>query len=160
MSARERRALYGCDEPLPQRLKLQAGPLSFELVGGRFGPVHAHGHEVWHGLAFLFRDAAWCTPEPVFEVLDHRIDGAGFALSLRGRVACDPQDVVGAPEEGAGIRLDLQVRGDPKGALHFQAQATPSHDLWSNRCGWVYTHPALIFQPNLCPCVRITLAHN
>jgi D-apionolactonase len=141
MSARERRALYGCDEPLPQRLKLRAGPLSFELVGGRFGPVHAHGHEVWHGLAFLFRDAAWGTPEPVFEVLDHQIEGVGFALSLRGRMACDPQDVVGAPVEGAGIRLDLQVRGDPDGGLHFQAQATPSHDLWSNRCGWVLLHP-------------------
>jgi len=141
MSVRERRALYGCDEPLPPRLKLQAGPLSFELVGGRFGPVHAHGHEVWHGLAFLFRDAAWGTPEPVFKVVDHQSDGAGFALSLRGRMACDPLDVVGGPEEGAGIELDLQVRGDPDGGLHFQSQATPSHDLWSNRCGWVLLHP-------------------
>jgi hypothetical protein len=74
MSARERLALYGCDEPLPQRLTLRAGPLSLALVGGRFGPVHAHGHEVWHGLAFLFRDAGWGTPEPVFDVLHHRIE--------------------------------------------------------------------------------------
>jgi len=141
MSAHERRALYGCDEPLPQRLKLQAGPLSFELVGGRFGPVHAHGHEVWHGLAFLFRDAAWGTPEPVFEVLDHQIEGEGFALNLSGRITCNPQDAVAAPREVAGIRLDLQVRGDPDGGLHFRAQAMPSHDLWSNRCGWVLLHP-------------------
>ncbi len=141
MSTRERLALYGCDEPLPPRLSLRAGPLSLELVGGRFGPVRVHGHEVWHGLAFLFRDAAWGTPEPVFEVLDHQIEGAGFALNLRGRMACDPQDVVGAPEAGAGIWLDLQVRGDPDGGLRFQAQATPSHDLWSNRCGWVLLHP-------------------
>jgi hypothetical protein len=141
MSAREQLALYGCDEPLPQRLKLRAGPVSFELVGGRFGPVRVHGHEVWHGLAFLFRDAAWGTPEPKFEVLDHQIEGEGFALSLRGHMACDPQDVVGTPEPGAGIQLDLQVRGDPDGGLRFQAQATPSHDLWSNRCGWVLLHP-------------------
>ncbi len=141
MPARERLALYGCDEPLPQRLKLRAGPLSFELIGGRFGPVHAHGHEVWHGLAFLFRDAAWGTPEPEFEVLEHQVDGEGFALSLRGCMACDPQDVVGVPEEGAVIRLDLQVQGKPDGSLIFKAQATPSHDLWSNRCGWVLLHP-------------------
>ena len=67
MSARERLSLYGCDERLPSRLSLRAGPVSFELVGGRFGPLRVNGHEVWHGLAFLFRDAAWGTPEPVFE---------------------------------------------------------------------------------------------
>ena len=39
MSARERLALYGCDEPLPHRLSLRAGPLSLELVGSRLGIV-------------------------------------------------------------------------------------------------------------------------
>ena len=141
MSARERLALYGCDEPLPQRLTLRAGPLSLALVGGRFGPVHAHGHEVWHGLAFLFRDAGWGTPEPVFDVLHPHIEGEGFALSLRGRIPCAPSDVAGQPAEDACIGLDLQVRGDADGSLHFVAQATPSHDLLSNRCGWVLMHP-------------------
>jgi hypothetical protein len=141
MSALERLALYGCDEPLPQRLTLRAGPLSFELVGGRFGPVYAHGHEVWHGLAFLFRDVGWGTPEPVFEVLSHDIEGEGFVLRLRGHIPCAPEDVVGQPAEGACIGLDLQVRGDADGRLHGVAQATPSHDLLSNRCGWVLMHP-------------------
>lgn len=141
MSALERQALYGCDEPLPQRLTLRAGPLSFELVGGRFGPVHAHGHEVWHGLAFLFRDVGWGTPEPVFEVLSHDIEGEGFVLRLRGHIPCAPEDVVGQPAEGACIGLVLQVRGDADGRLHGVAQATPSHDLLSNRCGWVLMHP-------------------
>ena len=122
MSALERLALYGCDEPLPQRLTLRAGPLSFELVGGRFGPVHAHGHEVWHGLAFLFRDVGWGTPEPVFEVLSHDIEGEGFVLRLRGHIPCAPEDVVGQPAEGACIGLDLQVRGDADGRLHGVAQ--------------------------------------
>jgi len=141
MSARERLALYGCDEALPQRLMLRAGPLSFEWVGGRFGPVHAHGHEVWHGLAFLFRDAGWGTPEPVFEVLSHDIEGEGFSLSLRGHIPCAPEDIAGQPAEGACIGLDLQVQGDAGGGLHFAARATPTHDLLSNRCGWVLMHP-------------------
>ncbi len=141
MSARERLALYGCDEPLPQRLKLRVGPLSLELVGGRFGPVCAHGHEVWHGLAFLFRDAAWGTPEPVYEVLHHHTEGAGFSLTLRGHIPCAPEDVAGQPAEGARIELALQLRGDTDGVLHLQARATPSHDLLSNRCGWVLMHP-------------------
>ncbi|PUE19797.1 hypothetical protein B9Z43_08210 [Limnohabitans sp. MMS-10A-192] len=141
MSARERLALYGCDEPLPHRLSLRAGPLSLELVGGRLGPVYAHGHEVWHGLAFLFRDAGWGTPEPVFEVQHHHIEVAGFALTLRGHIPCAPEDVAGQPAEGARIELALQLRGDADGAVHLLAQAMPSHDLLSNRCGWVLMHP-------------------
>lgn len=141
MSARERLALYGCDEPLPQRLTLRAGSLSLELVGGRFGPVYAHGHEVWHGLAFLFRDAAWGTPEPVFEVQHHHIEGSGFLLTLRGHIPCAPEDVAGQPAEGARIELALQVRGDAEGSLHCVVHAAPSHALLSNRCGWVLMHP-------------------
>lgn len=141
MSARERLSLYGCDERLPSRLSLRAGPVSFELVGGRFGPLRVNGHEVWHGLAFLFRDAAWGTPEPVFEQVQHHIEGQGFRLQLHGHIPCSPLDVAGVPAEGARILLEVQVQGDAQGQLHFLARATPTHALLSNRCGWVLMHP-------------------
>ena len=137
----EHQALYGSDAPLPGRRRLDAGPLSFELIGGRFGPVHAHGHEVWHGMAFLFRDAGWGTPEPVFEDIAHHADGQGFQLELRGHIPCLPSDVAGGPAEGARIALHLTVQGRNDGSLLLRAQATPTHPLRTNRCGWVLMHP-------------------
>jgi D-apionolactonase len=139
----ERLALYGCDEPLPSRLLLRAGPVSVELVGGRFGPVRGNGHEVWHGLAFLFRGACWGTPEPVFEDVRHLVndEGRGFQLELRGHIPCMPADVANDRANGARILLELQVQGDADGQLHFLARSSPTHDLLTNRCGWVLMHP-------------------
>ena len=141
MLVAEKIALYGSDEDLPRRLMLRAGPTSLELVGGRWGPVYVNGHEVWHGLAFLFRDSSWGTPEPVLEILRHDIEGDGFILSLRGHIACAPPDGTGEPVANATIGLDIQVRGQADGSLHFAAQATPFSDLLTHRCGWVLMHP-------------------
>jgi len=143
LPVREHQALYGCDEPLPARTWLRAGPLSFEWVGGRFGPVHAHGHEVWHGMAFLFRDAGWGTPEPVFEQVEHHNDDQGFQLVLRGHIPCAPSDVLGEPVENACLQLHLTVQSSADGALHLRAEATPTHPLRTNRCGWVLMHPMM-----------------
>lgn len=141
LPVREHQALYGCKEPLPARTQLRAGALSFELVGGRFGPVRANGHEVWHGMAFLFRDAGWGTPEPVFEQVEHRSDEQGFHLSLRGHIPCAPSDIAGTPAENPCLLLHLTVQGRADGQLLLRAEATPTHPLRSNRCGWVLMHP-------------------
>ena len=141
LPVREHLAIYGSHEPLPARTPLHAGALSFELVGGRFGPVRAHGHEVWHGMAFLFRDAGWGTPEPVFEQVRHRHDAQGFCLELQGHIACAPSDVAGEPVSHARILLHLTVQGHAEGHLHLHARATPTHPLRTNRCGWVLMHP-------------------
>jgi len=134
-------ALYGCTEPLPARQALRAGPLSCEWVGGRLGPVHVHGHEVWHGLAFLFRDSGWGTPEPVFDRIHHTADGDAFVLQLNGYVPCDPLDVLGGGAADARLLLRIRIAGHADGSLHLQAEATPTHDLLTNRCGWTVLYP-------------------
>ena len=141
LPVREHLALYGCHEPLPARTQLRAGALSFELVGGRLGAVHAHGHEVWHGMAFLFRDAGWGTPEPVFEQVQHHADAQGFRLELQGHIPCAPADIAGPTAGNAHIRLHLTVQGSADGQLRLRAEATPTHPLHANRCGWVLMHP-------------------
>ena len=65
MDASKRRVLFGTDEPEPPTLALRAGPLYLRLRGTRLLPVHAGAHEIWHGVAFLYRDTGWGTPEPV-----------------------------------------------------------------------------------------------
>jgi len=138
---REYLALYGSDEPLPRRLMLRAGPLSFALIGGRFGPLCVSGHEVWHGMAFLFRDAGWGTPEPVFGQVRHTPTAQGFQLELDGHIPCAASDVAGTSDPRAHIRLHLSVHGHEEGHVHLRAQATPSHNLRTQRCGWVLMHP-------------------
>jgi hypothetical protein len=141
LPVREHLAIYGCNEPLPARTLLRAGALSLERIGGRFGPVHAHGHEVWHGFAFLFRDAGWGTPEPVFEQVEHHSDAQGFRLALHGHIPCAPSDVLGEPVDNARLLLHLTLQGSADGTLHLHAQASPTHALRTNRCGWVLMHP-------------------
>ena len=138
---REHQALYGCHQPLPARTTLRAGALSLERIGGRFGPVRVQGHEVWHGLAFLYRDADWGTPEPVFEQVQHHADAQGFVLELRGHIPCAPTDVAGLPADDARIALHLTVRANAEGEVQLRAEAIPTHPLRTNRCGWVLMHP-------------------
>ncbi len=143
MAMSVQQAYFGCDEPLPHRLQLRAGSVSLELVGGRFGPVLVNGHEIWHGLAFLFRDTGWGTPEPVYKVVTHQItaDGHGFTLELSGHIAIESRDICDSSIESALILLNVTVTGEADGCLHFQARAEPTHDVLTNRCGWVLLHP-------------------
>jgi hypothetical protein len=134
-------ALYGCDELLPKRWLLRCGPMSCELTGSRLGPICVNGHEVWHGLAFLLRDAGWGTPLSVLEVVLNRTRAQDFHLELQGHIACSPEDVCGASAEGARLDLHLTLQGTAQGQLHLQARATATHDLLANRCGWVLMHP-------------------
>ena len=141
MSAPQRQALFGCDEPPTSRLSLRAGALSFDLVGGRFGPVRVDAHEVWHGLAFLFRDSGWGTPEPVFEKVQHRQGAESFELNLQGYIPGAPYDETSTLANGPRILIDLQVQGHANGQLDFQADAVVTHDLLANRCGWILMYP-------------------
>ena len=141
MQTQERLALFGCTEPLPTRQLLRAGALTCERVGGRFGPLRVNGHEVWHGMAFLLRDAAWGTPEPVFEEVSLEDAAQGLRLCLHGHIPCTPADVARGPAEGARVLLHLEIQAYFDGRWDLSVRATPTHDLRVNRCGWVLMHP-------------------
>ena len=75
MNASRLACLYGTDEALPLEVALRAGPLSMTLRGGHIVNLKAAGHEIWHGVTFLYRDPDWGTPEPVFQRTLHALDG-------------------------------------------------------------------------------------
>ncbi|HVR94540.1 MAG TPA: hypothetical protein VHI75_11930, partial [Casimicrobiaceae bacterium] len=54
--------LFGTDEAIEQPLLLHAGPLRMALRRGRLSDICVGEVEVWHGVAFLYRDADWGTP--------------------------------------------------------------------------------------------------
>jgi hypothetical protein len=48
--------LYGTDEPVPERIALSAGPVSFVIEGGALRWVRLGEVEVLRGIAFVVRD--------------------------------------------------------------------------------------------------------
>lgn len=123
-------ALYGTDEGLPSELALRAGPLSMTLRGGRVADLKLAGHDVWHGVNFLYRDPDWGTPEPVFQRIAHEIEGDGFTLQLEGHIPTDPV-----------IDLLFTLQGDVLGTVKMQVRAVPRGDILANRIGLCVMYP-------------------
>jgi hypothetical protein len=124
--------LFGTDEPVAPALLLHAGRLSARLRGTRLGPVCYDGHEVWHGVDFLFRDADWGTPAPVVDVLSHENGTQGFRVRLQGHI-------------DAGERIGFEIlieAGDEM--LRYDVTARPDGDLHTNRTGIVVMHPLAV----------------
>lgn len=48
--------LYGTEEPVPERIALSAGPVSFVIEGGALRWVRLGETEVLRGVAFVVRD--------------------------------------------------------------------------------------------------------
>jgi hypothetical protein len=125
----DRRLLFGTAEPLPSRIVLRAGRLVAPLAGTRLGPLRFDGHEVWHGVAFLYRDADWGTPEPVVDSLEVTEFEQGFRVRLQGHVPA-------AQRIDFTIGIEAQER-----TLRFDVTAVPSGDVRTNRTGLVLMHP-------------------
>lgn len=122
--------LYGTDEALPSEVALRAGPLSMTLRGGHIVGLELAGHEIWHGVTFLYRDPDWGTSEPIFQRIVHKVEGEGFSLLLEGYIPTEP-----------AIDLLLTLHGDSQGTLNLQARAIPQGELMANRIGLCLMHP-------------------
>ncbi|TFY98552.1 hypothetical protein [Ramlibacter rhizophilus] len=125
-----RLALFGTDEPIEPALTLQAGPLTVRVRGTRIVSIHAQGHEVWHGVAFLYRDSDWGTPEPVVEHIQHHANAQGFQVQVRACVPVQPP-----------IELRITIDGDAAGRIRYEGVATPHGDIATNRTGLCLLHP-------------------
>ena len=130
MDAATRRALFGTDEQEPPALALRAGPLSLRLRGTRLLAVHAGAYEVWHGVAFLYRDTAWGTPEPVVTKVEHTIGRDAFSVRLQAFVPVQPR-----------IDLCIAIDGESSGRVRYEAAATAQGDIATHRTGLCLMHP-------------------
>ena len=102
--------LYGSDEVVAPARALRAGPLSMELQRGRLRRICCGGHEVWHGLAWVLRDADWGTPEPVLGRVDIQEAADAFEVCVEGHWP--------AP---ATVAFRLRIAGHADGAIRFDA---------------------------------------
>ncbi len=114
----------------PAALELRAGALRTTLREGRLTSVFAAGHEVWHGVHFLLRDAHWRTPalclgEPLRETL-----ADGWRVTVRGCFEFAP-----------AVALRIEIEGRDDGSLSVSGEARAEADTDVNRLGLCLLHP-------------------
>jgi hypothetical protein len=108
---------------------LDAGALTLELRGAKAWRICRGGNEVWHGIAFLFRDADWGTPEPVVDDVESSVRPSRFTLTLTGHFPVTP-------------RVDFRLRLEGgEGCISVAAEAVPSGDIQASRLGLCVMHP-------------------
>ena len=90
MTVSRGQVLFGTDEPVPKTTQLRAGPLTLALRAGRLWHLCAGDVEVWHGIAFLYRDADGGTPEPVVERFEPTIATRSFRIRCDGHFPTSP----------------------------------------------------------------------
>ncbi|MBM3595638.1 MAG: hypothetical protein FJX31_07635 [Alphaproteobacteria bacterium] len=122
--------LYGTEEPMPREIQLQAGPLQMRLRGTRLLAIVADGHEVWHGVGFLYRDRDWGTPEPIVDHTEHHPLSDGFRIRLQAHVPVEPV-----------IDLVVEIQGHADGSLRYAGTAVARGDVATNRTGLCVMHP-------------------
>ena len=123
--------LYGTDEPVPERIALSAGPVSFVVEGGALRWVRLGEAEVLRGIAFVVRDRNWGTVNPEIRNLD--IDDSGPGVRVRFDGVCQMDTGV--------LTWRGEITAAPSGDLRFSASASPDADIETNRSGFVILHP-------------------
>lgn len=130
--------LYGTEEAEPPPLRLEAGRLSFELIGGNVRAISFAGFEVLRGIQYLVRDQDWGTLVPRIERLVVR-DSETVRVEYRATCADD-----------TGARLDYEatiVATDAE--LEFAIDCVAQDDIVINRLGFCVLHPADLSGHNL-----------
>ena len=130
MKTSRSRVLFGTDERVPDTVSLRAGPLDLALRGPRIWHVRLGNVEIWHGVAFLFRDSDWGTPEPVVEQTGSTIAERTFLIRCTGHFPTSPV---------IDFRVDLE--GFDSGCVRFSGEAVPRDDILANRLGICAMHP-------------------
>ena len=130
MTPSRARVLFGTDEAVAETTQLRAGPLTLALRAGRLWQVGLGDIEIWHGVAFLFRDADWGTPEPVVDRCESRISARTFLIRCDGHFPTSPE---------VAFRLDLE--GTSAGVVRMSGEALSRGDILTNRLGMCVMHP-------------------
>jgi hypothetical protein len=124
--------LCGTDEIEPPPLRLAAGPLTFELIGGNLRDIRVGGVEVLRGIQYLVRDRDWGTLVPT--IADLRTAESGGAAQVTYRATCiDP--------DGARLDYTATIIVGPA-MLDFTVESIARDDFTTCRCGFCVLHPA------------------
>jgi hypothetical protein len=90
----------------------------------------ALGVEVWRGVMFLHRDAAWRTPAVVVTNVQVAVEERSFRLAFDGACSMTPS-----------LTWHARVEGLESGSIRFDVEARPEAALLTNRTGLCLLHP-------------------
>lgn len=124
-------ALFGTAQAPPERVVLEAGPVSMTLENGALRWIRLGDAEVIRGIAFLVRDRNWGTPTPEIADLDIKRDGGGFRVTFKA--VCRTVD--------GTLPWSTEIVATAEGGLRFSASSMPEADFVTNRTGFVILHP-------------------
>jgi hypothetical protein len=124
--------LYGTEKSDTPPVRLRAGKLSVDLVGGNLRTVTYDGVEVLRAVSFLVRDRDWGTYDPTIEGLTIEQQADGFVVSYRA-VCTGPG--------GTDLVISAKISADERGRLSFEAEALSQCGFETNRCGFCILHP-------------------
>jgi D-apionolactonase len=111
-------------------LTLRAGPVEVVFEDGALHSLTALGVEVWRGVMFLYRDAAWRTPAVVLSNLEVAAQADSFSLAFDGVCSMTPS-----------LLWHARVDGSASGSIRFDVEARPEAELLTNRTGVCVLHP-------------------
>ena len=123
---------YGQDRPLPEPIRLQAGPLSLVWEEGGIRYIHLGDQEVLRGVYVAVRDTGWGTVPPVCRDVRLETWPDSFRLTFQ------------AVHQRGGIDLAWQgtVEGDATGTVNFCMAGQARSTFRYNRIGLCVLHPA------------------
>ncbi|WP_337270548.1 D-apionate lactonase [Oryzifoliimicrobium ureilyticus] len=123
--------LYGTRDREDPPVRLKAGLLEVDLVGGNLRSIHYDGVEVLRAIAYVVRDRDWGTYSPTIEDLDIDQTDKGFAIKYRANCK--------GPNE-TSLMFAVSITGGNDG-LVFEADASSPTGFETNRCGFCILHP-------------------
>ncbi|UCI25671.1 hypothetical protein [Mesorhizobium sp. B2-8-5] len=125
-------ALYGTDEPLPERRLLTAGSLTAILEDGNLRTISFAGVEVVRAINYLARDSSWGTYKAELSNVSVATEGDSFKVGYDG--------LCSGPQGRFAYRMT--ITGDASGELSLEAEGVALTDFPTNRTGFVVLHPA------------------
>ncbi|TIV60741.1 hypothetical protein [Mesorhizobium sp.] len=125
-------AVYGTHALEAELVRLNAGPLSADLVNGNLRSIRHGSIEVLRAIAYIVRDRDWGIYEPILS--DLLIEQSDEGFSVRYAASCEGPG-------GSRLGFDARIDGSADGRLTFDVSAVPESDFETNRCGFCILHP-------------------
>jgi hypothetical protein len=124
---------YGRQDPLPEVIALQAGPVSaiFDIETASLRYVRVADQEVVRTIYAAVRDSDWGTVEP-------RLHGLRVTTSERGFEVAFTVDCVRPPYD---FVWNGKITGDPAGTIRFTFDGQARSTFFRNRLGFAVLHP-------------------
>lgn len=124
-------ALTGTRQREPEPVRLEASPLSADLVNGNLRTIRYGGAEILRAIAYIVRDRDWGTYEPTLSGFSHEQRDGSFTVAY---------EAMCVGPGGATLRFATRIEATGDG-LSFSVTATPDTDFETNRCGFCILHP-------------------